>query len=183
MVRCYTGIIENDRGRTSYQSARRAHRRGDVSRGKEFVRNQTGRRGGDTPITGFIEHDPELAEFDSCIASNDTVIIGNAGANGDTIENSTERIKAGLRARTTLSIRRKTTAGGRAGVGQLPRFVRRQWAGGCGSNHSLDRQLRPRSSSRLHAYPVALGSRARVESRSADYVQTIRLGNRELNRT
>ncbi len=98
-------------------------------------------------------------------------------------ENPTERIKAGLRARTTLSIRRKTTAGCRAGVGQLPRFVRRQWAGCCGSNNSLDRQLRPRSSSRLHAYPVALGSRARVESRRADYVQPIRLGNRELNRT
>ena len=93
----------------------------------------------------------------------------------DTIEYPTERIKAGLRARTTLSIRRKTTAGCRAGVGQLPRFVRRQWAGCCGSNNSLDRQLRPRSSSRLRTSRVALGSRARVESRRADYVQTIRL--------
>ena len=175
MVRCYTGIIENDRGRTSYQSARRAHRRGDVSRRKQFVRDQTGRRGGDTPITRFIKHDRELAEFDSCIASNDAVIIGNAGSNGDTIENPTDRIKAGLRARTTLSIRRKTTAGCRAGVGQLPRFVRRQWAGCCGANNSLDRQLRPRSSSRLRTSRVALGSRARVESRRADYVQTIRL--------
>jgi hypothetical protein len=148
------------------------------------VCNQTGRHGGNTPITGFTKHDRELAEFDSCIASNDTVIIGSAGSNGDTIEYPTERIKAGLRARTTLSIGRKTTGACRAGVGQLPRFVRRQWAGCCGSNNSLDRQLRPRSSSRLRTSRVALGSRARVESRRTDYVQTIKLvGHRELDRT
>ena len=173
MVRCYAATIENDRGRTSYQSTGRAHRRGDVSRRKQFVLDQIGRRGCNTSVAGFIERDRELAESDGCIASNDTGIIGNAGSNGNTVENPTERIKAGLRARSTLSIRRKTTAGCRTGIGQLPRFVRCQWAGRCGSNHSLDRQFRPRSSSRLRTLRVALGSWARVEPRRADYIQTI----------
>ena len=154
MVRCYAGIIENDCGRAGCQSARRAHRSGDISGRKQFMRDQTGRDGGN-PSIGLIEHGRELAEFDGCIAY-DTVIIRNAGANGDTIENPTERIKAGLRARTTLSIRCKTAARHRASIGQLPRFVRCQWAGSCGSDYSLDRQLRPRSSSRLRASRVAL---------------------------
>ena len=134
MVRCYTGIIKNDRGRTSYQSARRAHRRGDVSRGKEFVRNQTGRRGGDTPITGFIEHDPELAEFASCITSNDTVIMAAMQTTPSKIPEE-EKL---LYARTTLSIRRRNRWV-RAGVGQLPRLFDANGRAG-GSNNSLDRQ-------------------------------------------
>ena len=49
------------------------------------MRDQTGRCGGNSSITSFIEHDRELAKSDGCIAY-DTVIIRNAGANRDTIE-------------------------------------------------------------------------------------------------
>src|SRR5205085_12416425 len=95
MVRYYAGVIESDRGRTGYQSARRAHRRRDISRRKQFVRDQTGRYRGNTSITSFIDHDRELAKSDVCVGS-DTVIISDAGANGNPIETPTERIKAGL---------------------------------------------------------------------------------------
>lgn len=116
MVRCYAGIIENDRGCARYQSTWRAHWRRDISRRKQFVRDQTGRRGGKTSVTDFIEHDPELAKCDGCVG-RDAVVIRNADASGDTIENPTERVKIDLRARTTLSFRCKTVAERRANIG------------------------------------------------------------------
>ena len=116
MVRCYAGVIENDRGCTRYQSAGRAHRRRDISRRKQFVRDQTGCRGGNASITCFVEDDCEVAKSDGRIGHN-AVIIRNAGASGDTIENPTERIKAGLRTRATVPIRRKTVAGRRPNIG------------------------------------------------------------------
>ena len=80
------------------------------------MRYQTGRRGGNASITCFVEHDRDLAKSDGGIGC-DTVIIRNAGAHRDTIENPTERIKAGLRARATLPIRRRTVTERRANIG------------------------------------------------------------------
>jgi S1-C subfamily serine protease len=94
----------------------------------------------------------------------------------DTIENPTERIKAGLRARTTLSIRTQDNRGvpGRRRAASafcstpMGRAVAVQIIHSTG-NSALD-QAAVSTLSR-----VALRSRARVESRRADYIQTIRL--------